>query len=78
MPTPTNIQRTADFPTAKVILHYLQDYTVSLFNQEYETLMKVGAISTADETFGIELLDASHYNDEYGVDLHTEQPIMFV
>lgn len=70
--------RTADFPTAKVILHYLQDYTVSLFNQEYETLMKVGAISTADETFGIELLDASHYNDEYGVDLHTEQPIMFV
>ena len=70
--------RTADSPTTKNVLRYLQDYTVSLFSQEYETLMKVGAISTVDETFGIELLDANHYNNEYGVDLHTELPIIFV
>ena len=46
------------------VLRRLQEYTVSLFDDDYHDLARTHAISLANEDFGVFLLNEEYYNDE--------------
>lgn len=47
------------------VLRRLQEYTVSLFDDDYHDLARKHAISLANEDFGVFLLNEEYYNDKY-------------
>lgn len=65
-----------DLTTQIRILRQLQDYSVSLFDNEFRTLNESGRISTANEEFGIRMLNEENYSPEYGVVLNADMPFL--
>lgn len=57
-------------------LRLLQDYSVSLFDNELKTLNDNGRISTVNEEFGVRILNEENYNPEYGVVLDADMPFL--
>ncbi|MBF9708841.1 CRISPR-associated helicase Cas3' [Bifidobacterium dentium] len=59
-------------------LRQLQDYSVSLFDNEYRSLDKRGAITLENEDFGIYMLNKDYYKEEYGVVTETEMSLLYI
>ncbi|WP_137656183.1 CRISPR-associated helicase Cas3' [Bifidobacterium moukalabense] len=59
-------------------LRHLQDYSVSLFDNEYRSLDERGAITLENEDFGIYMLNKDYYKEEYGVVTETEMSLLCV
>lgn len=59
-------------------LRKLQEYTVSLFDHDFKKLSEIGAISLADDDFGVYALDMSHYDEQYGVVVDSGQEGIFI
>lgn len=60
------------------VLRRLQEYTVSLFDDDYRDLARKHAISLANEDFGVFLLNEEYYNDKYGVVREAEMPLLLM
>ena len=60
------------------VLRRLQEYTVSLFDDDYHDLARKHAISLANEDFGVFLLNEEYYNDKYGVVREAEMPLLLM
>lgn len=60
------------------VLRRLQEYTVSLFDDDYRGLARKHAISLANEDFGVFLLNEEYYNDKYGVVREAEMPLLLM
>ena len=67
-----------DWDTRIRTLRKLREYTVSLFDHDFKKLGEVGAISLADNDFGVYALDASYYDEQYGVVVDGGQDGLFV
>lgn len=59
-------------------LRQLQDYSVSLFDNEYRSLDERGAITLENEDFGIYMLNKDYYKEEYGVVTETEMSLLYI
>ena len=64
-----------DMGTRYKALHSLQDYTVSLFEWEEQSLRESHAIDLVDDTFEIYALDQEYYNEEYGLAVEASMPL---
>ena len=64
-----------DMGTRYKALHSMQDYTVSLFEWEEQSLRESHAIDLVDDTFEIYALDQEYYNEEYGLAVEASMPL---
>lgn len=58
------------------ILRQLQDYSVNLFNYEFNNLDEKGAIPIVNEDYGIRLLNPEYYDKGQGLVLDAPMPFM--
>lgn len=65
----------SDMDTRYKALHNLQDYTISLFEWEEQSLRESHAIDLVDDTFEIYVLDQEYYNEEYGLAVEAPMPL---
>lgn len=59
-------------------LRKLQDYSVSLFDYEFQKLDKQGALDLVNKDFNVWQLNKDHYKEGYGVVLDIEMPLLMV
>ena len=57
-------------------LRSLQEYTVSLFDDEFKALDESKSISDPSGDFGILVLNEENYSQEFGFILETEMPLL--
>ncbi|WP_319020632.1 CRISPR-associated helicase Cas3' [Bifidobacterium eulemuris] len=60
------------------VLRLLQQYSVSLFDRDFDLLYQKRAFILVNKEFNIYALDSSYYDDVYGVLRESEMPVMMI